>query len=129
MLKYIVIPLALVAAATPAVAQSWRPSAALNAEVRSDINGLNRAIDRAVQRRTVSRQEAISLRRDSRQLQRLYASYARNGLTRAEARTLEARVNAIRADLRLARRDYDGWSERDWNRYGDREHRGSSRHN
>lgn len=81
---------------------------ARNAEIRQDINGLNRQIDRAQARRTISPREATGLRRDARELQRLYARYARGGLSRDEYRTLERRVGAIHARLHFEKHDRDG---------------------
>lgn len=72
--------------------------------VRADINSLNRDIDRAVSRRTISPREGAKLRRDVAQVQRLYAQYARNGLTPQEARNLQNRVDRIRSALRDNRR-------------------------
>jgi hypothetical protein len=87
---------------------AWRLTPARNAQIRQDINSLGNAIDRAAARRTISRREATGLRKNARDVQRLYASYARNGLTRAEVRNLESRVNSIRVALRMERRDWDG---------------------
>lgn len=109
-------------AATPAQAQmqgprhgydqhrppAWGMTPARNSEIRQDINSLRQAINRAAARRTISAREATGLRADARQIQMLYARYARNGLTRAEVTTLENRVNTVRRQLRLERRDWDG---------------------
>ena len=76
-----------------------------NANIRADINGLNRAIEQAAARRTISAREATSLKRDAYQVQRLYTTYARNGLTRSEAQTLQNRVDRIHVALRAERRD------------------------
>lgn len=78
-----------------------------NTDVRQQINGLNTAIDRAAARRTISQREAQGLRAQARDVQRLYASYARNGLTRNETRTLETRINRIQVALHAERRDGD----------------------
>ncbi|MFA7602469.1 MAG: hypothetical protein WCY29_05620 [Novosphingobium sp.] len=108
-------PLALAAAALSIAgtaqarpAHGWNLTPARSAEIRQDINSLNTAIDRATARRTISQREATGLRRQARDVQRLYVQYQRNGLTRAEVRTLESRVNAVRAALRMERRDWDG---------------------
>ncbi|VWX46849.1 hypothetical protein [Novosphingobium sp. 9U] len=78
-----------------------------NSNIRADINGLNRDIDRAVARRTISNREAMGLKRDAIQVQRLYQQYARNGLTRSEVNTLQNRVDRIHVALRAERRDRD----------------------
>lgn len=87
---------------------AWSLTPARNSQIRQDINSLRQAIDRAAARRTISSREATRLRTDARQIQQLYARYARNGLTRAEVTTLQNRVNAVRSQLRLERRDWDG---------------------
>jgi len=84
-----------------------RPTPGRDNQIRADINNLNRSIDRAIARRTISNREATGLRREAAQVQRLYAQYARNGLTMAETRTLRDRVNRIEYRLRAERRDND----------------------
>jgi hypothetical protein len=95
------------AQAAPYHHNAGRPTPARDANIRADINGLNRTIDRAVARRTISNREATGLRRDAAQVQRLYGQYARNGLTRTEMRTLQNRVDRIRVSLRMERTDWD----------------------
>ena len=100
------------AASVPAEAAPWNhnaghPTPARDANIRADINGLNRDIDRAAARRTISPREANGLRRQAVQVQRLYASYARNGLTPSEVRTLQNRVDQIRVALHMERRDWN----------------------
>lgn len=80
---------------------------ARNANIRTEINGLNRDIDRAFARRTISNREASSLKREALQVQRLYGAYARNGLSGGEMRTLRARIDRIHVALRAERRDRD----------------------
>lgn len=84
-----------------------RPTPGRDNGIRADINQLNADISRAAQRRTISQREATSLRRDAAQVQRLYASYARNGLTVSETRTLQNRVDRIRGALKMERRDWN----------------------
>lgn len=114
--KSIAAPLALAAGlalAAPAQAaphhrqEAWQLTPARNAEIRQDVHSLNRAIDRAAARRTISQREASGLRNQARDVQRLYVSYARGGLTRQEVRNLEMRVNSVRGALRMERRDWD----------------------
>ena len=78
-----------------------------NDNVRGEIAQLRRQIDRAAANRTISPREANGLRRDARDLERQYATLARNGLTRAEARMIENRVDRIKVALRSERRDSD----------------------
>lgn len=94
-------------AAAPATAQPWRLSPAIQREIQQDINQLDRRIDRAQQRRTISRREATGLRRDALQIRRTYGLYARNGLDRREVRDLQNRVNVVHQRLRFERRDWD----------------------
>jgi hypothetical protein len=119
-LKTLAAPLALLAAglavAVPAQArdyrhenhqQAWRLTPQRSAEIHQDISSLGKAIDRAAARRTISQREATGLRRQARDVQRLYSQYARGGLTRAEVMNLQQRVNSVRVALRMERRDWD----------------------
>ncbi|KQM19645.1 hypothetical protein [Novosphingobium sp. Leaf2] len=97
-------------AAAPAMAQPMRhqQQTMRHADIRADISGLRAQIDRAAQRRTISPREAAGLRNQAAQVQRLYAQYARDGLSARETRMLETRVNQVRVALHMERRDYDG---------------------
>jgi len=81
---------------------------ARNAEIRRDINQLDRKIDRAVANRRLSQREAVGLHRDARSVQQLYSRYANRGLTVSEYRTLERRVAVINQRLQIDKRDRDG---------------------
>ncbi|MES2301795.1 MAG: hypothetical protein V4521_06940 [Pseudomonadota bacterium] len=81
---------------------------ARNAEIRRDINQLDRKIDRAVANRAISRREAVGLHRDARDVKQLYSRYADRGLNVNEYRTLERRVATITDRLRSERWDRDG---------------------
>lgn len=94
--------------AIPASAQTWRPRPAVARQIQADINQLDNQINRAQQRRKISRQEAVSLNRQALRLQRTYNRYARNGLDRREVADLERQINVVRQNLRLERRDWDG---------------------
>ncbi|GGC07477.1 hypothetical protein GCM10011494_27610 [Novosphingobium endophyticum] len=87
---------------------SARHTAVRNASIRGDINDLRRDIDRAAARRAISQREAHGLRREAANIQRLYASYARNGLSPREMRTLQRKVDRVHVALRMERRDRDG---------------------
>ncbi|CCA92032.1 hypothetical protein [Novosphingobium sp. PP1Y] len=84
-----------------------RHTPARNASIRSDINDLRRDIDRAAARRTISQREAKGLRRDAAEIQRLYASYARNGISAREMQILQRKVDRVHVALRMERRDRD----------------------
>ena len=85
-----------------------RYAASRNALIRADINDLRRDIDRAAARRLISQREAAGLRRDAVQIQRLYASYARGGLSGWELQSLQRKVDGIHFALRREARDRDG---------------------
>jgi hypothetical protein len=110
-MRKLLIPIALatasVALAAPASAQHWQPRPAATAQIRQDIGQLDRQIQRARQRRTISPREATSLRREAAQVRRNYAVYQRGGLNRAEVRSLQTQVNRVRVRLRLEQRDWD----------------------
>jgi outer membrane murein-binding lipoprotein Lpp len=95
-------------AAGPAAAQVWVFRPAVRSQIQSDINQLDRQIERAASRGTISRREATGLRRQANNVQRLHNRYGRNGFTRQEVAQLESEVNQIRQRLRLERRDFDG---------------------
>lgn len=88
--------------------QPGRYTPVRNDAVRTDIHGLRTRIDRAAARHTISQREANGLRRDAGQIQRLYASYARDGLSRRETQILQARVDKVHFALRMERADRDG---------------------
>lgn len=88
--------------------QADRYAASRHALIRSDINDLRRDIDRAAARRMISQREAAGLRRDAAAIQRLYASYARGGLSGGELQTLQRKVDRVHVALRMERRDFDG---------------------
>jgi hypothetical protein len=79
-----------------------------NADIRSDIAQLQRDINRAERRGTISHREARALTRKADNLKALHARYARGGLTAYEMRTLDARLKNVRVALREERRDRDG---------------------
>ena len=81
-----------------------RPEARV--QINQDINHLSRQIVRAERRHTITRREALTLRSETARLRSLYYRYNRNGLTRGEVWSCESRVNRIRANLRLSRRNW-----------------------
>jgi uncharacterized protein YdcH (DUF465 family) len=110
MRKFVILAAAAATAVTalPATAQSWRLRPAVRTQIQADINQLERQIDRAAQRRTISQREATGLRRQALRLQRDYNRFSRNGLDRSEVAQLEVETNRLRQRLRLERRDWDG---------------------
>jgi hypothetical protein len=105
---FLVMAAATALSAVPASAQPWSVQPRVAQEIRSDINQLQNQIQRAQQRRAISAREAVGLRRQAVNLRQLLARYNRNGLDRAEVRSLESQVNNLRQRLRLERRDWDG---------------------
>jgi hypothetical protein len=83
----------------------WTPARA-NA-IRQQIWRLDQNVDRAAQRGTISRREAMGLRRDVANLRNQFQVYNRNGLNFQEVRSLQARVNQVRSRLRMERADWD----------------------
>lgn len=95
----------------------WTPERS-NA-IRQQIWRLDRDVDRAAQRGTITRREAVGLRRDVQRLRNQYNVYSRNGLNFQEVRTLQTRVNQVRTRLRLERADWDRedyWRGNRWQR-------------
>ncbi|MBX3561508.1 MAG: hypothetical protein KF780_06800 [Sphingomonas sp.] len=80
---------------------------AIHREIRQDINELERRIQQAQQRRTISPREAQGLRREAIQIRQLYNRFSRNGLDRREVRELEQRINRVHRQLRFQQRDWD----------------------
>lgn len=110
MRKYLILTLAAASAAlaaAPASAQIWQIQPRVQTQIRSDINQLQNQIQVAAQRRTISQREAVGLRRQAVDLRRMLAQYNRNGLSRQEVAALESRINRVRQNLRLERRDWD----------------------
>jgi hypothetical protein len=93
----------------------WTPER--TGAIRNQIWRLDRDIDRAAQRRAISRVEARQLNRQVQVLRTQYNRYARNGLTFNEVRYLQQRVNNIRVRLRMDRLDWDRqdyWTGNRW---------------
>lgn len=100
----IAAPLALAAGAlltTPASAARWNSAS----QIRAEIAQLDRQVDRA---RGLSGREEQRLDRKVDQLQALYRSYARNGLTRGEITVLGNRIDTIRNQLARQSHDFNG---------------------
>ncbi|MCB2076925.1 MAG: hypothetical protein KDE55_04400 [Novosphingobium sp.] len=83
--------------------------------LRKDIRQLDNRIDRAMASHRISYREAASLRRDVNSLERQFAQFSRGGITRYEARTLEARIASVERKLVREIRDDNGKS-RNWQR-------------
>lgn len=76
--------------------------------IRADIQGLRAQIDRAAARHRISYREASGLHRDASQIQRLYASYARDGLSHRETQVLKTKIDRVQFALHMERADRNG---------------------
>ncbi len=81
------------------------PTPVRSGEVWRDIEALAADVDRADARDTISEREAAGLRGEIGELKAQYRRYNANGLSPAEARTLEGRINRLRTRLGNERRD------------------------
>ena len=77
-------------------------------ELLRDLNRAENGIERSVQRRIISRREAISLRREAQQIRMRLNFALRGGLSGREFGELRVRVNRLEQRLRMERRDRDG---------------------
>ena len=114
-MKKIMMTMAAVSAlamAGPAMAQY----ASGNFDAR--IGQLQTSLQSGVQSGRITRNEAVGLREQLRQLSQLERQYSRNGLTRGERDQLQQRTQTLRQQIRLAERNGS-----DRGRYGDRDDR------
>lgn len=75
--------------------------------VKVELAQLDRQIDVAKARHQLTFQESTSLKTQVNRVQALYRSYARNGFSRAELRTLDNRIDAVKRDLARKANDRD----------------------
>ena len=76
--------------------------------IRSQIDELQRRVERTDNRDRISEREAAALRRAVWNLRQQFRDYNRNGLTQREAQILQNRIADIRQRLRYERQDRDG---------------------
>jgi hypothetical protein len=100
MMKKIVLSIAAVAALSAGAAPAMAEGRGSNLDHRIDT--LKQQIQRGVQRGAISRNEAGPLRDRLRDLTRLERQYGRGGFTRAEQRTVQQRIQALRQQVRAA---------------------------
>ncbi len=105
-MKRFLIP--LLAASTLAVAA---PAMAQNVNVRQD--NIERRIEMGVRSGSITRHEAVRLRADYRQIERLERRYRQNGLSAWERRDLDRRLDTLSARIRVERHDRDYRGDRD----------------
>lgn len=103
-MRKILISAAVIAsalAAVPASAQNYNRGG----NFEQQLDQVEQRIDRAADRRTISRREAEALSRQANQLDRLHDRYRRNGLTRWERDDLQSRLQNLRQRIRFERQD------------------------
>lgn len=76
--------------------------------LRTQIEQLERRVERIDRRDRISEREAATLRRAVWSLRQQHRDYSRNGLTRREAQVLQSRINQVRQRLAHELNDRDG---------------------
>ncbi|MDT9599852.1 hypothetical protein [Sphingosinicella rhizophila] len=106
MRKFLVpaILISAVAVSAPAAAQ-YRGGHNQGVGIERQIDQLERQIDRARDRRLITRQEARRLDNQAEYIDRLHDRYRRNGLNQREHHDLQNRINRLRQQFRWERRD------------------------
>lgn len=85
--------------ALPAAAQPWQPVNQRQAQIE-------RRIDQGIRNGSLSRREAVNLRREFRQIAQLEQRYRRsNGLSMKERRDLDRRFDALSRKVRVDKHD------------------------
>jgi hypothetical protein len=123
----VIASLALGATAPVAAAPFYGAGAG---NIRQQIAQLDRKVEQAERRHLITRQEAQRLDRLVNQVQNLHTTFARNGLSRAELRALDQRIDTVerQIDREIADRDgrRGGPQQGSWG-HGDRDHDGHGR--
>lgn len=130
-MKTLLVSLAVSAAAitSPAAAQypsdgyqnrgdNYRDDDRAGANMAPRIEQMRARIQAGVQSGAISRQEAVSLRANLRSLTQLERQYSRGGQTNQERQELQARLRALRQDVRGAEGGANGRYD-DWDRQND----------
>lgn len=87
--------------AAPASAAAWNAPGQLQRQIAQ----LDNQINRAEARRTISHREAQQLDRQVDQLRAAFRTYARGGFTRYELASLDNRVDQVKRQLTVQKRD------------------------
>ena len=82
-------------------------------QIRAEIAQLDRQIDRAEDRRILSRREAAQLNAQVDRLQAMFRSYARGGFTRYELASLDTRLDAVKRQVAIQARDGNRFGRND----------------
>jgi len=97
---------AAIGLATAAPVQAkWTPIRAEH--IRSEIDALEAHVNRADNRDRISEREARDLRRRIADLRGQFHRFNANGLNQAETRKLQARIDKLRARLRMEKHDWN----------------------
>jgi len=99
--------LSTLAVAAPATAAQSFGHGRHGSAIENQLDQIANRIERAEQRRQVSRREAQSLLRRADQIDRQHDRFARNGLDRREFAELQRQVNDLKQQLRFERQDRD----------------------
>ena len=116
-MKTLILPLAIATALTAgaAAAQPYGWGSARSIDERQAM--LAHRIDQGEMNGQLTRREAYRLKAQFNEIARLEARYRWNGLSRTEAIDLTQRLDALQANVRMARRDDDrrryGYNDRE----------------
>lgn len=87
---------------------NFRGTPARAEAIRSQIAQLEQRVNRLDNRDRISEREASGLRREVRDIRDQFRAFNRNGLDNREFRTLENRIERVKARIQLERHDRDG---------------------
>jgi len=104
----------VLAVAAPASAQSWQ-------SINERQARLDQRIDVGVRNGSLTRNEAVRLRAEFRDLARLEANYRRDGLSMRERADLDRRFDLLSARIRYERNDRQDRGDRGWQSINERQ--------
>ena len=111
-IRTLILPALAAAVALGSVAPASARSTPVRADgIRSEIAELQRAVNRNDNRDRISEREAAGLRRDVAALQSQFRAFNRDGLSNWEIRTLDNRIQHIRARLHTERHDRNDYRD------------------
>ncbi|MBC2666184.1 hypothetical protein H7F51_11715 [Novosphingobium flavum] len=98
-----------VASAQPYQGRDFRQETPARTEaIRSQLNQIEQRVNRNDNRDRISEREAAGLRREVREIRDQFRAFNRNGLDNREFRTLQVRIDRVKARLQVERHDRDG---------------------
>ncbi len=107
-MRKFVISAALIAAASVAAPASAQNHRYQGGQIERQVNQIENRIQRAADRKIISRREATQLLSQANGIDRLADRYARDGISNREQRDLQTRIAQLEQKLRWERRDRDG---------------------